>query len=233
MFPTWNRFSVQQLPRPVTISPGQSFDISIHFLPRNEIGTHESVLLLDFSATRKYGAEQTFCLTKTLTGTVGVKDDVERFSAKTPYVAPDLQKRPRARRKDTVVAPNDEFKQNVPWTGKLPPFAIPKWLTTLLESDDVKNTLKQLRQELGKLSYRNYEKLWSTVLYAESHQVGCVLFTLPLHPLSAVAKRLSPSCYMQTRRSTLRYLQHRPPPGGGRSLLVRSSLSPFDRIGLR
>ncbi|GAA5884186.1 hypothetical protein JCM16303_005959 [Sporobolomyces ruberrimus] len=165
-------FSVQQLPRPVTISPGQSFDISIHFLPRNEIGTHESVLLLDFSATRKYGAEQTFCLTKTLTGTVGVKDDVERFSAKTPYVAPDLQKRPRARRKDTVVAPNDEFKQNVPWTGKLPPFAIPKWLTTLLESDDVKNTLKQLRQELGKLSYRNYEKLWSTVLYAESHQVG-------------------------------------------------------------
>lgn len=161
------------------IRPNKSLNVSVHFLPRNEIGSYEDVLVFDFETVPKsaHGRTEEFSIERTVRGRVGIKSDVEQFSAKAPYVKPDLENRPRADRKSVVSAPKDEFKQNKPWTGKLPFFATPKWILRMIETTSIGERISQTRRGLGTLSYQNYANFWFAVLHFESYQEewGCFL----------------------------------------------------------
>ncbi|GAA6013532.1 hypothetical protein JCM11491_006112 [Sporobolomyces phaffii] len=163
-------FSVQSFPKPLKLTPGRSLKVSVHFQPRNDIGSYEEILVLSFAASLGGGQHETFSIQRTIRGSVGIKADVERFSAKKPYVKPELRNRPRADEKNTVAAPKDEFKQNVPWTGKLPWFRVPPWIASLVETKTIGEVVRALRQSPGALSYQNYQKFWSTLLYVEALQ---------------------------------------------------------------
>lgn len=163
-------FSVQKFPDPVRISSDKPLTVSIHFQPRNDIGSYEDVLIFNFKTRQGRGGQEEFSIQRTIRGSVGIKEDVEKFAAKIPYVKPELDKRPRADKKKTVKAPRDEFKQNLPWTGKLPWYPTPKWLARQLETLTIGEVIKDLRRSLKSLSYENYSRYWTIVLYLEAHQ---------------------------------------------------------------
>ncbi|GAA5996828.1 hypothetical protein JCM5350_003553 [Sporobolomyces pararoseus] len=163
-------FSVQRFPDPVRISSDKPLTVSIHFQPRNDIGSYEDVLIFNFKTRKGRGGQEEFSIQRTIRGSVGIKEDVEKFAAKIPYVKPELDKRPIADKKKTVRAPKDEFKQNLPWTGKLPWYPTPKWLARQLETLTIGEVIKDLRRSLKSLSYENYSRYWTIVLYLEAHQ---------------------------------------------------------------
>lgn len=161
-------FSVQSFARATTIKPGEPLKVSVHFQPRNDIGSYEDLLVFDFSV---HGEGESFSIQRTVKGSVGVKDDIEQFSSKVPYIKPELRNRPRADEKNTIAAPReDDFKQNVPWTGRLPWFHTPNWLEKVLELPLIGEQIRELRRYPGGLSYANYQKFWTTLLYVEANQ---------------------------------------------------------------
>ena len=168
MKPSVCSFSVQSFSRATTIKPGKPLKVSVHFQPRNDIGSYEETLIFDFSAQ---GQGESFSIQRTVKGSVGVKEDIDRFSSKIPYVKPELRNRPRADEKNTIAAPReDDFKQNVPWTGRLPWFHTPQWLEKVLELPLIGEQIRELRRYPGGLSYANYQKFWTTLLYVEVNQ---------------------------------------------------------------
>ncbi|GAA5996829.1 hypothetical protein JCM5350_003554 [Sporobolomyces pararoseus] len=160
-------FSVQTFANPISLPPNHYLDVSLHFFPRNDIGSYRDELVFNFSTP---GGGSVLAIRKTVRGSVGVKNDINQFSAKVPFVKPATKNRPRAQPKDTVVAPPDEYHQRIPYTLKLPHFPIPEWLRQLLESSTIAGSIKSLRGTIGSLSYGNYGKFWSILLHAELYQ---------------------------------------------------------------
>jgi len=144
----------------------------VHFLPRNTIGSHEEILLLEFKAVDSKGVTSRFTIQRTVTGSVGVKDDLDAFSSQTPYSPPDLKNRPpRAQKKDTVRAPRIKSKGNINWTVSLPYFVMPPpRLVQMLENSPIPKVIRQLRKYPGELMYHRYQIFWKTLLQIEAHQ---------------------------------------------------------------
>ncbi|GAA5912860.1 uncharacterized protein JCM6883_004858 [Sporobolomyces salmoneus] len=166
-------FWVQTFSRPVSIPKDHSLDVSVHFLPRNDIGSYSDTLIFVFESRLPGGGGGTCTIPihRTIHGQVGIKQDVERFSSRTPYVKPDLTNRPRADPKKTIKAPKDDFVQNTPWTGNLPWYGTPKWMLELVETKTISEQIRELKRTLGgQPSYQNYARFWSTVLQLESYQ---------------------------------------------------------------
>ncbi|GAA5996830.1 hypothetical protein JCM5350_003555 [Sporobolomyces pararoseus] len=165
------RFTVQKITSPVRIVHGQPLKLSVHFNPRNDIGSYSDVLSLKFKLVTEDGKTEHFTIGRSLTGSVGVKSDVEAFSSTTPYSPPDLRNRPRPKRKDIVRAPRAKSKGNINWAVQLPYFVMPPArLLRCLENSSIREVLKRLRKFPGALAYNRYQIFWKTLLQVEAFQ---------------------------------------------------------------
>ncbi|GAA5930731.1 hypothetical protein JCM10213_000795 [Rhodosporidiobolus nylandii] len=165
--------------QPLHIQPGRSARIPIHFTPRNIIGNFDDTLVLTIYVFPPPNSPtlqgNTVVVHRTLRGQVGCRSDIEQHGPKEPYV-PRAQRRaqPRAQDSDTVPAPRDAdtgFKQNVPWTGRLPLYKVQPWLKELVEEHPVGVAIGALRRSLPKeATYETYTQYWQTLLQAERLQ---------------------------------------------------------------
>ncbi|GAA6038806.1 hypothetical protein JCM8097_002902 [Rhodosporidiobolus ruineniae] len=160
---------------PVAVRPHKLHRIPVHFTPRNTPGVFEDSLILTISVAPSRGssAPDTFTVQRPIRAVVGCKSDLDAFKAKEPFVPREKRpRRARATRDNTVSAPRDaDFKQNIPWTGKLPLYEAPSWLRLLLENNPVGQQVATLKRSLGdKLTKEEYGRFWSTMLQAERIQ---------------------------------------------------------------
>ncbi|GAA6062911.1 hypothetical protein JCM10212_004360 [Sporobolomyces blumeae] len=164
------QFSVQDFPEPVKVRPGKSAYVAVHFLPRKTIGFYEDTLTIRLEVGASKGAPEQATITRTIRGGVGHQKDRDEFGAKTPYVRQDPRRKPRAEEKKTVSAPKDDFRQNIPWTGKLPWYRPSPWLIKILEDGPIGLQIKTARRAIGLMTYQNYSRFWTALLYCESYQ---------------------------------------------------------------
>ncbi|GAA5981524.1 hypothetical protein JCM11641_004085 [Rhodosporidiobolus odoratus] len=195
-------FSVQSFSdRPLRINPYKTARIPVHFTPRNTIGTFDDVLVLTLylDSSSASSASEPVTIHRTVRGQVGCKSDIEQHGPKEPYV-PRAQRPalPRATEQDTVKAPKNAdsaFKQNVPWTGRLPAFFVWPWLKEILEEHPVGEAIQRVKQGLPRFDYEGYSRYWLTLLHAERVQED-----LDIHGYDMEATRLqrgpNRTCYL-------------------------------------
>ncbi|GAA5889228.1 hypothetical protein JCM8208_007808 [Rhodotorula glutinis] len=157
--------------RQVAIPPNGKHHLSVHFHPRNEVGSWTDALLVTVETRPAKGAKLVrFILRLTLRGKVGCGAHVEELGAKTPYVPKEARHR-KARAVNVVAAPGGG---GVLYLRPLVALSISASLRTLLEDEDRRLALRLAIFKRSfvahELSPATFAEHWSTILKAERVQ---------------------------------------------------------------